>query len=681
MDLGGSSSPSSSEGRSSLRRKRSAIDEIRYQAEQTANRAADKRSEQKRTEEWYPGMPQPQNKRDKLLESIAVKAPFSVNSTTNAVTVKWAPEHSGGAARIKSYDLQWRIDTTDENDFRVVGGWVDSYSYNPDAGEEENNMSSTREHYATDSQWHSVPDAVVKSLKLEASTCGLPANCPPVVFRVRGRCSAGWGPWSPTSKNTKTLRNDIPAPVATSPTSSSFEMRWNSLKDARYGKLKAYILMGKTEHEEDKWHECYTGIQPKILVNRIGKNGLTPKTVYLFKVVVVSSHGDEPSRDESELVSEVLRMETYGAAPDVPRPPTVVSVTHNTIAIRWMPPCSNGSPITSFQLVGKVGNSPVFYEWYNGPQIKHIVGVAANTVLNVSTTKIAPLTEYNLKVAASNGYGVSMYSSPVMVITEPPPDQPNPPDPPDPPDPPPRPMFLTNEVTNEARSSEPEAMFAGSNLGETKQSTGDELRRMSSRRSSPQARRTAMLANKNVREIEEGWLECWEEQKKAFYYFHPDSGSTQWEHPSNAKVDSDLVFRRKRFKFLYLLHQNMREAASPGRGGASPERQPVLPLTIDRKQIVYTSYCQLRAEVTDPLVLARTPKITFLEEEGIDSGGVSKDWFLNLSREFADPHLCLFRSSNEGGETLCVVEPRSSINTEHLEYFRFVGRILGMVRI
>jgi hypothetical protein len=188
-----------------------------------------------------------------------------------------------------------------------------------------------------------------------------------------------------------------------------------------------------------------------------------------------------------------------------------------------------------------------------------------------------------------------------------------------------------------------------------------------------------MLQNKNVRAIENGWLECWEEAEHAFYYFHPDSGSTQWEHPSNSKVDPDLVFRRKRFKFLYILHQNMKEEDHASMAG-SPQRQPVLPLTVDRQQIVFTSYTQLRAEATDSFVLVRTPKITFVKEEGIDSGGVSKDWFLCLTRAFSDPQLCLFRTCNDGGESLCLIDSRSSINTEHLEYFRFVGRILGMVR-
>ena len=276
--------PSSPNGMNKgIRRKRSAIEEIRHKAEENANRAAEKRASNK--QEWYPGINQhqPQSKKDKLLASICVKAPVLVQLTTNAITIKWAPEQSGGAARIKRYDLQWRINTFDANDMRVVEGWVDHISFNPDAKPNENDEIVHRERFATDRQWHSVPDDVVNFVRLEASICGLPPFCASVVFRVRGRCNAGWGPWSSVSKETRTLRRDIPAPQASSPTSSSFEMKWKSLKDARYGKLKAYILMGKTDHEQDTWQECYTGTQPKMLINRVGKNGLTPKTTYMFK--------------------------------------------------------------------------------------------------------------------------------------------------------------------------------------------------------------------------------------------------------------------------------------------------------------------------------------------------------------------------------------------------------------
>ena len=56
--------------------------------------------------------------------------------------------------------------------------------------------------------------------------------------------------------------------------------------------------------------------------------------------------------------------------------------------------------------------------------------------------------------------------------------------------------------------------------------------------------------------VSNGWLECWDAKAKQTYYFHPATGSTQWEHPRGTKLDPELVFR-KRFKFLYTLHKEI----------------------------------------------------------------------------------------------------------------------------
>ena len=678
---GSPSSPSRS-GASTIRRKRSAIEEIRLKAEQTANLAAERRFAQKQNEINYPGMPtSPLKKRDKMLLSISVTQPRLLRLTSSAITLKWMPEQSGGAARIKRYQLQWRIDTPDSSDLRTIDGWVNIIRY-----EESDNGNkhpvNDRLHFSTDSQWHSIPEDAVNVLKLEASVCGLKSNCFPAKFRVRGRCNAGWGPWSEESQAFKTLGGDIPAPAFSSLSSSSFEMRWQGLKDKRYGKLKAYVLMGKTENEEDTtWRECYRGMQPKVLVTRIGDSGLVPKTKYLFKVNTIASHGPDSSRDDSLLTSATVKIETLGTTPSAPRAPRIVSVSHESITVSWIPPCSNGSSITAFQLMGKMGHSKVYTEWYTGPNTKFTVGSARSTAMNFSTTKIISLTEYNMKVAASNAYGMSPFSTPVMAVTDPPPDLELPDAPP---------VAFADTRTDYSVSNVQE--FSQSQDYDESHHTDIELKREtdsnpsgeskhspSSENSSHGPRRATSptLNNKNVRSIEGGWLECWDTKEHAFYYFHPHSGCTQWEHPSTVqKADASLVFRRKRFRFLYLLQKGRREADQAGDVGAS---QPVLPLTVNRAQVVYTSFSQLRSEVSSSNILVRVPKITFAGEAGIDSGGVSKDWFLSLSRAISDPQLCLFRFCKGMDGVVCVIDPRSSINQEHLEYFRFIGRILGMV--
>jgi hypothetical protein len=693
----GTGSPGSPQSPSRTpRRKRSAIEEIRIKAEQTANRAAEKRFAQKQQEVHYPGMPSsPLKKRDKMLLSISVTAPKMLRVTSSAISVKWAPEQSGGAARIKRYDIQWCIDTKDHQDLRTIDGWIDVMRYadgGSNGGSGIGQPVRDRLHFTTDSNWHSVPEEAVIGLKLEASVCGLKPSCLAVKFRVRGRCNAGWGPWSGQSVGMQTLRGDLPTPAFSSVTSNSLELRWRGLKDKRYGKLKSYVLLGKTDNEEDTWRECYRGVQPKVLVTKIGEAGLVAKTAYFFRVMTIASHGPDSSRDDSQLVSDVVKIETLGTTPNAPRAPRIVSVSHESITVSWAPPCSNGSSITAFQLVGKMGHSRVYTEWYTGPNTKFTVGASRSTVMNFSTTRILALTEYNLKIAASNAYGMSSYSTPVMAVTDPPPDLQLPDAPPPSADYAAASVTANNTQTvattetaatafvDVGHSSSASALHSP-NVAHESGAEGESKSSPASGSFSYGPRRVSSPTqnNKNVRSIEGGWLECWDTNEHSFYYFHPHSGCTQWEHPSKVqKADASLVFRRKRFRFLYLLQKEMRGEDVLGAPG---ESQPVLPLTIDRAQVVFTSFSQLRSEASDPSVLVRVPKVRFIGEAGIDSGGVSKDWFLNLSRTISDPQLCLFRFCEGKDGRLCVVDPRSSINHEHLEYFRFVGRILGMVRL
>jgi len=77
----------------------------------------------------------------------------------------------------------------------------------------------------------------------------------------------------------------------------------------------------------------------------------------------------------------------------------------------------------------------------------------------------------------------------------------------------------------------------------------------------------------------------------------------------------------------------------------------------------------------DSLTLTRRMFIKFDGEEGLDYGGMSREWFLSLSEAIFSPHLHLFRKCGNAHYT---INRHSSLNGEHLEYFRFIGLILGM---
>lgn len=54
------------------------------------------------------------------------------------------------------------------------------------------------------------------------------------------------------------------------------------------------------------------------------------------------------------------------------------------------------------------------------------------------------------------------------------------------------------------------------------------------------------------------------------------------------------------------------------------------------------------------------------------------EWFFLLSHEVLNPMYCLFEYA--GKNNYCLqINPASSINPDHLTYFRFIGRFIAMV--
>jgi E3 ubiquitin-protein ligase HUWE1 len=66
----------------------------------------------------------------------------------------------------------------------------------------------------------------------------------------------------------------------------------------------------------------------------------------------------------------------------------------------------------------------------------------------------------------------------------------------------------------------------------------------------------------------------------------------------------------------------------------------------------------------------------FHGEEGIDAGGVSREFFLVLSRAMFNPGYLLFTPATDN-TSVFQPNPLSHWNTDHLRYLRFVGRVVG----
>jgi len=68
-------------------------------------------------------------------------------------------------------------------------------------------------------------------------------------------------------------------------------------------------------------------------------------------------------------------------------------------------------------------------------------------------------------------------------------------------------------------------------------------------------------------------------------------------------------------------------------------------------------------------------EITFANERGQDAGGLTREWFTEISKQMFNPNLGMFKLSDTG--STYYPNPKSYIQNEHLQYFRFIGRIIG----
>ncbi|XP_014219379.1 E3 ubiquitin-protein ligase SMURF2 [Copidosoma floridanum] len=103
-----------------------------------------------------------------------------------------------------------------------------------------------------------------------------------------------------------------------------------------------------------------------------------------------------------------------------------------------------------------------------------------------------------------------------------------------------------------------------------------------------------------------------------------------------------------------------------------------------------TGHCRLdvsRNEIFEEsyrLIMKMRPKdmrkrlmVKFRGEEGLDYGGIAREWLYLLSHEMLNPQYGLFQYSRDDNYTL-QINADSGINPEHLSYFHFAGRIIGI---
>lgn len=130
----------------------------------------------------------------------------------------------------------------------------------------------------------------------------------------------------------------------------------------------------------------------------------------------------------------------------------------------------------------------------------------------------------------------------------------------------------------------------------------------------------------------------------------------------NPKV---LEFDNKRNYFNRRLHARQ--------GTRDPH--PTLQLNVRRDQVFLDSYKSMYYKTGDEIKYAKL-SIRFHGEEGVDAGGVTREWFQVMARQMFNPDYALFIPV-ASDRTTFHPSRMSGVNPEHLCFFKFIGRIIG----
>ncbi|KAJ3176920.1 hypothetical protein HK101_010335 [Irineochytrium annulatum] len=151
------------------------------------------------------------------------------------------------------------------------------------------------------------------------------------------------------------------------------------------------------------------------------------------------------------------------------------------------------------------------------------------------------------------------------------------------------------------------------------------------------------------------------------YYVDHASKITTWDDPRlPSPVDNGVPQYKRDFrrKLVYFRSQ----PAMRQQGGQCH-------ITVRRDNIFEDSYSEIMRH--SPADLKKRFMVKFHGEDGLDYGGLSREFFFLMSKEMFNPFYCLFEYSAHDTYTL-QINPHSAINPEHLNYFKFIGRVVGL---
>ena len=151
------------------------------------------------------------------------------------------------------------------------------------------------------------------------------------------------------------------------------------------------------------------------------------------------------------------------------------------------------------------------------------------------------------------------------------------------------------------------------------------------------------------------------------YFVDHNTKTTTWDDPRlPSSLDTNVPQYKRDFR-RKLIYFRSQPALRPLPGQCH--------IKIRRDHIFEDSYAEIMRQSSSDL--KKRLMIKFEGEDGLDYGGLSREFFFLLSHEMFNPFYCLFEYSAVDNYTL-QMNPHSGINPEHLNYFKFIGRVIGL---
>ncbi|KAH9020059.1 HECT-domain-containing protein [Lactarius hengduanensis] len=199
----------------------------------------------------------------------------------------------------------------------------------------------------------------------------------------------------------------------------------------------------------------------------------------------------------------------------------------------------------------------------------------------------------------------------------------------------------------------------------TRTTTWNDPRRTSA--SASVATSTALANRAALGPLPSGW-EMRMTSTRRIYFVDHNTRTTTWDDPrlpSTVDADAPQYKRDYRRKVVYFRSQPSMRLVADAKCDVRVRRGWVF-------EDSFAAIMRVRPED-----LRKRLMVKFEGEDALDYGGVSREWFFLLSHEMFNPSYGLFEYSAHDNYTL-QINPASGVNPEHLDYFKFIGRVLGL---